>query len=385
MNLGLGLIAADSYFKEGDARKVRDYEQAKREAEVSALADRTNADRSGYQLKDVQNKSNATLVPQQQANAQATLGLAAAELAGQVERQATEIETKGINADVALSDAGLAQTNQPLQQKVKTDQLTSLSLTAAADVKSLPAKLQRAAVQGTLDQQGQQEVVMGNIGILLGRKDKASAIEFANAIAKQSNVGPKDNGKTLTDIVPVRKGQNGAPDNGYNFVTSDGETKFIPEHAIQGPVDKMKSGAYDHITGKDGSIFTLEKNTGATNKIYQGDLSSARNQHTPAEVQAAEWVLKNKSNPEAMAAWEKVRSTRGGQKEFIQALMAKSIKGGETQQELTDQTRMFGKLYDEIQGGKTGAPGLQNVTSNSGANPTIGNDPAINSLLGLPP
>ena len=157
MNLGLGLLAADSYFKEGDARKVRDYEQAKREAELSTLPERTNADRSGYRLRSGQNEANLDLLPTQTANAETRLGLETTDLSGQVERKPAEVATKKIQADMGLSEAQAGQLTQPLQQQIKTNQLTSQSLASADEVKNLPAKLQRAAVQGVLDQQAESE------------------------------------------------------------------------------------------------------------------------------------------------------------------------------------------------------------------------------------
>ena len=69
-NLGLGLRAANAYFKEGDAQKVRDQEQRrwdvenkKSEAGLSTLADQTEADRARFRLNAAQDSSAIGLQP----------------------------------------------------------------------------------------------------------------------------------------------------------------------------------------------------------------------------------------------------------------------------------------------------------------------------------
>ena len=80
--LGLGLIAADNYFKEGDARVQRgresqrfDWEKQRAESEMSTLPDKTEAERSGYQLRGKQNNANIGLVDAQTENAKKKLQL----------------------------------------------------------------------------------------------------------------------------------------------------------------------------------------------------------------------------------------------------------------------------------------------------------------------
>ena len=98
-------------------------------------------------------------------------------------------------------------------------------------------------------------MVLGTMGQLISRQDKAGALDFANRIAKVGNILPNTNGKTFTDIVPVRKGDNGAPGDGYIFHTSDGGKTFTPVEAISGAMGKLKSGKYKFIERGDGSIF----------------------------------------------------------------------------------------------------------------------------------
>lgn len=406
MNLGLGLIAADNYFKEGDARKERDYVQARRDAELSTLDDKTNADRTGYRLRNDQNNANSRLLPNQTKNAESRLRLDAVNLDAEAERQTDDNAAKGlaskgsvvnakaanINAGIGLSNAQNDQDNLPKSLQIKNAGLEIQSQTSAAALAELPEKLARAATQGVIDQQGQSDVVLGNLGQLISRQDKAGALNFANRIAKVGNILPNTNGKTFTDIIPVRKGENGATGDGYVFHTSDGGKVFTPVEAISGAMSKIKSGKYKFIERGDGSIFAGDEGTGRGALVQDGDpamLRSRNAKNTPASVQEAEWVMANKDNPTAMAAWNKVRSLRGdGRQLFIKDLMAKSIMGNETPDQLNSKADMYGKLFDEMSRGSgqkqatSPAPSAPSPASNTPALGTL--DPQIKSLLGLP-
>jgi hypothetical protein len=354
MNIGAGLAALDEYYKEGDRRQVRDYNQRIREADLSILDDRTAATRSGYRDTQEVNAARARLRPGETANALTALGLKTADLAGEAERKSDEIATKNIQARIALDTTQNAHTNLPISLAIQNNTLQGQLETSKAHLANLPGKLQQAALQGVLDQQGQRDVVVGTLGQLLARGDKASALRFSNEVAKQSNVLPNTNGLTFTNIVEGRGGLYGE---GYSFVTADGQSKFVPAQAIAGAMQKLKSGKYKFIERGDGSIFAGDESTGRGSLVQDGDpaLAARKNSaNTPASVQEAEWVMRNKDNPEAMKAWETVRASRGGRKEFVQALMAKGVMGNETQAELASKANMYGSLFDEITKAKGG-------------------------------
>jgi len=374
-NLGLGLIAADQYFKEGDARKERQYVQAKRDSELSTLGDKTEADRSGYQLRSGQNKSNLEVLPDQTKNTKSRLGLEATDLAGQAERQPNEIKTKNINAGIGLANAENDQANVPASLQVKNNALETQLQTSDASLKQLPMKLQQLATQGVLDQRGQSEVVLGTMGQLIARQDKDGALAFANDIAKVGNILPNTNGKQFTDIQPVRKGQNGAQGDGYNFVTSDGQSRFVPVEAIS------KNGEYQFIHTNDGSVFAGNKQTGAITQGHQGDTKALRAQHTPAEVQTMEWLISKGVVKDAPAAWEQVRSAREKTRNsFIMDYVAKNAGMGKDASALQNEA---GTMYDALKQNQAPA----NPPSNSPSAGKLGSgayDPQINSLIGIP-
>lgn len=367
--LGLGMIAADSFFKEQEAQKVRDYEQAKRDAELSTLPDKTSADRSGYQLSDARNQAGARLLPQQTDNASARLGLEAGDLQGQADRQPTELAAKKAQAEIGLGTAQNDQANLPSSLQVKNNALQGQLLSSDSELKALPGKLQRAAVQGALDEQGQKDVVMGTLGGLIARQDKAGAIAFANQIAQMPNVLPGTNGRPLADIQPVRKGQVIGKDqsggdiqaqgDGYLFVATDGKSHFQPVEAIQAAMGKLKSGDYQFIHTNDGSVFSGNKQTGAVSQVHQGDQKLLRGQHTPAEVQTMEWLMSKGVAKDANGAWDMVRSarekTRGA---FVADYVTKMRQTDFTRDSATIE-KEANELYDRthVQNGKPSASG----------------------------
>ena len=131
--LGLGLIAADNYFKEGDARVQRgresqrfDWEKQRAESEMSTLPDKTEADRSGYQLRGKQNNANIGLVDAQTENAKKKLELEGAVLDAAKERQPLESATASSPSekkaatgnDRKLAEARPTVASRAIQQKI---------------------------------------------------------------------------------------------------------------------------------------------------------------------------------------------------------------------------------------------------------------------------
>lgn len=392
MNLGLMAVAANAGMEADRRQKVFDYEQKRRDAELSLLDDRTAAERSGYQLRNDQNTANRDLLPTQTTNAKSRLTLEAADLQGQSDRQPDELKAKATNAkigvtnaDIGLSNAENDKANVPSALAVKNNALQSQLMTSQADIKALPGKIQRATVQGVLDQRGQGEVVLGTLGQLISRQDKAGALAFANEIAKVGDILPNTNGKTFTDIVPVRKGDNGAPGDGYVFHTSDGNKVFTPVETISGAMQKIKSGEYQFLHTNDGSVFSGNKQTGAVTQVHQGDTKLLRGQHTPAEIQTMEYLVSKGVAKDTNQAWEMVRSSREKTRNsFITDFVAKNALNPSDAPKVAEQA---GKIYDDLR--KTQEPAMRPAPASNP--PPMSNtpmpgtlDPQIKSLLGLP-
>ena len=345
MNLGLGLLAADEYFKEDDRRNVRDYEQKKRAAELSTLDDRVAAERSGYQLRTGQNQQGLDLLP------------------GETEIKRTAQKTAGIQANMGLSNAQNDQSNLPKVQEVKNNTLQGQVLQSRADLDNLPEKIRQASVSGALSGEGQRDVVLGTLAHYISGNDKAGAIEFANRIAKMSDIMPGTNGKTFTDIAPVRGGQEG---DGYNFTTSDGVTRFVPAKAMQAALGKMKNGDYQFIHDNNGNVYAGNKQTGTVTQTHQGDPTLAGKQHTPAEIQTMEYLVKNGVAKNTAHAWDMVRSSREKTRSsFIMDFVSKNALPGQDVSKLEDQA---GKLYDSLRGSQAPAASPAPAASGSSSN-----------------
>lgn len=392
MDITGGLIALDSYYKAGDARREREYLQARRDAELSLLPDKIEADRSGYVDTTEENRARQTTRPQRTANEGARLGIESADLAARVERQPMETKTARINAEMGLSNAEAEMSNLPSTQETRSNQVRAQALQSKADLDLLPQKIRAATVQGMLSEQGQRDIVVGTLGQLIARQDKAGALRFANSIAGIPDILPGTNGKPLSDIVPVRRGQtigkdaNGqdiqAQGDGYMFVTADGQSFFNPVETIRAAMDKIKTGEYQFIHDNFGNVFAGNKTTGTVTQTHRGDPALRRSANSPADVQSAEWLMANvpkfRSNPEL--AWDAVRSSKEKTRSsFIMDYVSKNAIPGQDARKIADDA---GRIYDELRKTYGSAP------SNSGAQGTLGGgggyDPRINSLIGVP-
>ena len=345
MNIGLGLMAADEYFKEGDRRNVRDFEQKKRAAELSTLDDRVASERSGYQLRTGQNQQGIDMLP------------------GDTEIKRTAQQTAGIQAGMGLSNAQNDQANLPTKQAIGNNTLQGQLQQSNADLDLLPDKIRQAAVAGQLSGEGQRDVVLGTLAKYISGNDKTSALAFANRIAKVTDIMPSTNGKTFTDITPVRAGPEG---DGYNFTTSDGVTRFVPAKAMQAALGKMNSGEYQFIHDTNGNVFAGNKATGTVTQTHQGDPALASKQHTPAEIQTMEYLVKNGVAKDRAGAWDMVRSSREKTRSsFVMDYVAKNGGLGQNPSKLAEDA---GAIYDELRGSQAPAPAAAPSAGGAGSN-----------------
>jgi hypothetical protein len=178
--LGLGLIAADQYFKAGDARVQReregqrfDWERQRAESELSTLPDKTEADRSGYQLRNKQNTANIGLSDAQTDNAKKKLELEGAGLDAAKDRQPLEAETARNNAEIAktLSEFG---------------------------VEDLPRIITEKRVQGIFSDVDAGTAAIAKLSDLIQQGDGAQVIRFMNSM---NSANPS--GKRRADVAAV--------------------------------------------------------------------------------------------------------------------------------------------------------------------------------------
>ena len=141
MNIGMGLIAADEFFKAGDARKEREFIQAKRDAELGLLPDVTRAKRAQLGLDAATDKANTGLVPEQQRVAGLRLKAEGGELEGQIAAQPEVTRAKKVAAktqrivtEYEASDLGRKLYEQRLAGAISAEQMKQKSLAMLADL-----------------------------------------------------------------------------------------------------------------------------------------------------------------------------------------------------------------------------------------------------------
>lgn len=149
MNLNLGMRAANAAFQEFDAQQVRD--QRKREwdahnkradSELSMLAEKADADRTDYLMRAARNRSGLELQPSRQRVEQGRLSAEESDQAfkesmrpslekyeqnkteSALRRQPIELETYGLNAQTARSNARVGQADAQVAEENVPNRMT---------------------------------------------------------------------------------------------------------------------------------------------------------------------------------------------------------------------------------------------------------------------
>ena len=160
MALNLGLAAADQYFKADDARVLREqqrerfgWDKQRTEADLSTLPERTEANRSGYQLQSAQNRANLDIVPNQAAVAKALSEFSVEELPSRI----AQMRQQRIFSDVDAQTAGVAKLADLIQMG-DPQQITSY-LNAWRKTNPTNMKADVAQVGFTKDEKGENVFV----------------------------------------------------------------------------------------------------------------------------------------------------------------------------------------------------------------------------------
>jgi len=343
-------MALDSYFKEGDARKEREYIQAKRDAELSVLGDKTAADRSGYQLKAGENTQGLELLPGATANKKTAQGIETADLNAKAARQPKEIATANAKAEVAKALADFD----------------------VADLPRVIAEKQRAGIFSEADA-GVAAVV--KLSDLVKAGDPNKIVTFMNAM---NDINPPEKRKAPVATVGVGQGANGEK----TFVAKDaaGNTVFqISAAQMQAVRDSVAKTEVKTVNAGD-SVVTVKD--GKVTPVYTAPESDkSRSAKTGPLERDVGYLMKshNMSQQEALGYLNSAK-TMSRQQFILKSTQDKIAMGGKpTDTDIAE----FGRIYDRAQA----KPGLGTPTPGTpGSNnaPTGTVDPQIKSLLGLP-
>lgn len=400
MNFALGLQAADEYFREGDRRKVREYQQALRDSELSMLPDKVESERSGYRDRTETNAARARMRPGQTDLSMAQTDLARSQTNSAIARQPDLDTAAAANAKAGASNAvfGLGQLPTTQETTANSNSLANFNSSAALDraptdrdaaeslskvnaavagekENQIPQMLNSMKVKGILSERDERDAVFSALARQLRSNDATGALKFANQIAQIPGIMPNTNGKVFTSIEAVADGTDstGGKGPGYVFNTQDGQQAFI--------TSKTMVDAYQRTLGKQKFEFLHDKNTGEvirTNELT-GDAQVVREAQPgrvrggdkmPSEERMIRFYMKEGEMNFAEASRKVSTQKEPGRLAFISKRL--EMKPNPTEADIAEASR----LYDmSNRGSKPAAP------SNSAAPGTV--DPRFNSLLGI--
>ena len=410
-NLGMGLVAARSYGEADDARILREqerarfaYEQQLRDADLSTLPSQTDARRADLGLRIATSTAGTANVPRVAAATGAQADLATDQAnASRVNVPAVAAAT-GSAADLA-NDTNLANRallpgqaeNTQLQQRLAGSELRS-GLDAApfnnekraaearfgagmanAQLDQMPALIYKAAVAGEIDKAQTGQIVAGTLGRYIQAQDKAGALKFINDLAAQGH--PWGGEQTTSKVVDLAPGDNGGQQ-GYNITHDDGKVTWLPASSIADGLHSMRQGKWTMAHTPQGGIYMGNELTGDVKTAVQPTGTGLHNvnQHTPADIQKAQWLIDNRVAKSPTEAFAMVRSAlEKTRKAFILDYTTKNGMGMDAAKVQRDAEAIYDRVTAQEKGGTQ--PGSN--TSAPGTVPKA--PPRIGAAIGLPP
>lgn len=253
-----------------------------------------------------------------------------------------------------------ASARQPTEEDVKDTNARAQTLTSQSTLDNLPDQLQTAAMKGLIDKQGVHEVMQGIVADFIGKNDKQGAINFMNKSAEKGGVGRK--------VVDIQQTQTG-----YKFIDADGGAHEMPVadiyRARQMYLQKLNAGKYKFLEAKDGSVIVGNENTGRADVAYKGDPNVMNQEHKPAEVKTAEWLIKNGVAKDANQAWNLVSSAKEKTRSsFVMDYVAKNAMPGQDTSKIAQQA---GTIYDTLKQSEGPAPTQSTQGSNNPQGDTL--------------
>lgn len=358
-SLGLGLVAANEYFKEGDRQQQRDrdaqrfeWERQKAQSELSTMPSLADATRTGAQLRSKQNTANLGLVDLETDLKRSKVALEQGDVTNKIDLQPTQQSTAIKQAEIAstLADFQLDDLPRAIAEK-KRQGVFSDADAAVASV----AKLYDVTKSGD---PGQVVSFINGINATLPEK-----IRKPEAVSARVIQDPKTGEPTL-----VAMGADGQP----VFQMAQSHMKRVADSLGKTDLKELKPG--ERLVGV--------KNGQASELYAAPESKSMRGQHAPAEVQTMEWLMEKGVAKNETQAWEMVRSAREKTRSaFVMDYVAKNAMPGRER----DTASMAEKVYDSLQGGG-GAPSAPQPGTGNPSRPAVPGrtDPRIKSLIGIP-
>lgn len=361
--LGLGMIAADAYFRQNRQQEL-DQQQRERyaaekqrtDAENSTLGDATSARRAQLLAQRMQAEGQAKAQP----------GL------DTLTQMRTDNQIQGERDNSAL---------QPERQRGALANAKVAADTAEFNAGDMPNQVRDRRVQRANTNAQQHVQSIAQLAGVIKTGDSKAVLQYMNDLSDAQH-GPGNH-------APIAQvGYTKDPNTGENVFTAlDANGKTVMQMSssqMQRISDSLKPAPKVEKLKPGESLATVQPDGRASTVLTAPGDKEGTKQHTPAEIQSAEWLMKNGVATDATNAWNKVRSarekTRGS---FIADMIKDSITPKESPDSVRKKQELFGGLYDQIQreqGG--GAP------TKPGVNPAPGLDDVsrarINNLIGVP-
>lgn len=339
--LGLGAVAADAYFRQN---RELELEQQQRER-YAAEKQRTDA--------ELVTLGDATSTRRAQLNAQR------AQYEGQIKAQpGLDSLNQARTSNQIQAEADTAAT-QPDRRRAAVANAKAGADSAEFNASDVPNQIRDKRVQRANTNAQQQVQSIAQLAGVIKTGDSNAVLKYMNDMSDAQH-GP-GNHAPITQVGYIKDPQTG--ENVFNAIDSNGKTVMqISASQMQRISDSLKPAPKVEKLKPGESLATVQPDGRATTVLTApGDKEGAK-QHTPAEIQSAEWLIRNGVAKDATEAWNKVRSarekTRGS---FIADMMKGGIVGNETPESILKKQEIFGKLYDQIQseggGGQAPAPG----------------------------
>lgn len=381
MNLGLGVIAGNSFFREQQAQEVRDreakrfgWESQRAEAEMGLLPDKTAADRSGYQLKGAQNQADIDILPGQTANTLAQQGITSTELAGTAARQPTVEATKNVQADVSLANATAEKEMQPDQIAQKKNVAKIAAATSGVDVENLPSTLKKMRVEGAISASDVDLTVGAKLYDYIQGGDQNSMIRLLNA-QKRTSDDPRIVG--MPDVAAVARAKDA---NGVEYIVlKDAQGNQIatkPIDQLKAAKDLMTKYEYHKLDGGD-SLMRVDSRGNVT-LAATAPIDPNSSKHIGPMQRDVNYLV-SEFGMDKNAALNFINQGKTMSKaQFI--LKAREAMIGLVDEEKIpkDFNQRMSQMYDNI------LEESKPKTSNSSPAPKIPTNPNVKGLLGIP-
>lgn len=345
--LGLGLIAADQYFKEGDARVQRgresqrfDWERQRAESELSTLPDKTEADRSGYQLRNKQNTANIGLSDVQTENAKKKL----------------ELEGAGLDA---------AKDRQPLEQAAALNGAEIAKTLSEFQLQDLPRVIAEKKRAGVFSDADSSVAAIGKLAELIKLGDQGQVISFMNAMNDTRDPGQRKPPVAVVGIEQDKKTGEKV------FVAKDangGIVSQVPQSHMQAVMNSLGKSEFKTVNAGD-SLVQIKN--GQATPVYTAPESakSTAAKQGPLERDVNYLVTQHGMSKDQALAHLNSAKTMTREQFVLNALKEKAASSygyKPTQKDADD----FGAVYDSVRRGNAsgqqsnGAPATGGATGN---------------------